>query len=200
MTDGQLLVGQTGADPLPKTIGTDATVSAAGALVVAANAITNAKLAQMAANSLKGNNTGGAANAIDLTVAQVLTLLGTPTQTKGSWTPADNSGASLTFTGVSANYTQIGNMVFAYFKLTYPATASGANASISGLPVSIANADYATGPSVVDTSASITGGLVLVPVKNTTTANFDIGTPVGPVTNLQLSGASVATMLIYPAT
>jgi hypothetical protein len=31
-----------------------------------------------------------------------------------SWTPADNSGATLTFTGVSANYTKIGNMVFAY--------------------------------------------------------------------------------------
>jgi hypothetical protein len=34
MTDGQLLVGQTGADPLPKTISGDATLSAAGALTL----------------------------------------------------------------------------------------------------------------------------------------------------------------------
>lgn len=122
-----------------------------------------------------------------------------PTQATGSWTPADNSGAALSFTGVSASYTKIGNMIFAYAAWTYPVTASGANASISGLPFASANANYAQVPSVVDTSASITGGLVAVPVKNTTTLNFDVGTPFGPATNLQLSTASVAVMLIYPA-
>src|SRR6266404_8558731 len=32
-----------------------------------------------------------------------------PPQATGSWTPADNSGATLSFSGVSANYTKLGN-------------------------------------------------------------------------------------------
>ncbi len=45
------------------------------ATTISANAVTNADLAQMATNTLKGNNTGGTANATDLTVTQVQTLL-----------------------------------------------------------------------------------------------------------------------------
>jgi hypothetical protein len=54
---------------------------------------------------------------------------------EGTWTPTDQSGAGLTFTGASGDYTIVGNMVKAAFSVTYPSTASGAQNFIS-LPVS----------------------------------------------------------------
>lgn len=42
---------------------------------IGANKVTNAKLAKMADQTIKGNNSGGVADPIDLTVAQVVTML-----------------------------------------------------------------------------------------------------------------------------
>jgi hypothetical protein len=66
---------------MPAHTGDVTTVAGAVATTIAANAVTNAKAAQMAANTLKGNNTGATANAADLTVAQVKTLLGVGSMT-----------------------------------------------------------------------------------------------------------------------
>jgi len=53
---------------------------------------------------------------------------------EGTWTPIDSSGSGLTFTGVSAYYTKIGDMVFATFALTFPGSSSSALNVIGGLP------------------------------------------------------------------
>jgi len=54
----------------------DVTSVADGAQTIAANAVSNTKAADMPANTMKGNNTGGAADPKDLSVAEVQTLLG----------------------------------------------------------------------------------------------------------------------------
>lgn len=50
---------------------------------------------------------------------------------EGVWTPADGSGAGLTFSSAAGNYTRVGNIVTAAFEVTYPATADGSNARVT---------------------------------------------------------------------
>jgi len=60
----------------------DVTSVADGEQTIALNAVTNAKSAKMATNTIKGNNTGGDSDPLDLTVAQVISLLSVYTQTE----------------------------------------------------------------------------------------------------------------------
>lgn len=75
LTSGNLLVGSAGNVPTSVAMSGDATIIASGALTIANNAVSNAKLAQMATLTIKGNNTGGTANALDLTAAEVTAML-----------------------------------------------------------------------------------------------------------------------------
>jgi|GEM_PF-6179160 len=90
----------------------DVTISAAGVAtigalkvatgMIAANAVDNTKLAQMATMTIKGNNTGGAANPADLTVVQVKTMLGLTAQ--AGQTRTYNAVPTGTIDGVNANF------------------------------------------------------------------------------------------------
>lgn len=121
-------------------------------------------------------------------------------QTVGSWTPTDASGASpLTLSNVSASYTVIGNVVFAYATLTYPGNNSNSAASIGGLPVTSANANYAQVPAICETNTAITGGLIYKITKNTRAGLLKGASPTATVSNVHLSGASVTFIATYPA-
>lgn len=113
----------------------------------------------------------------------------------GTWTPVDSSGAALTLTGVSANYTVIGNLVFAYASFSYPTTVDGTTNLIGGLPFTVANANYAS-QGLVSVTNNATGKTVFTR-PNTTTCRF--ATALGAAcTNAQLSASIYFIQLIYP--
>ena len=118
------------------------------------------------------------------------------TPASGSWTPADNSGASLSFTNVSAGYFQIGNLVFLYGTWKYPSNSNGSGASISGLPMTVPNQTYANLPSPL-----LGGGAyaTFAEVISNTTTMILYSTSGGQVTNASLSGVVIRLALWYPA-
>lgn len=90
------------------TLTSDVTGSGTGsfATTIANNVVTNAKLAQMATMTIKGNDTGGAADPQDLTVTEVNTMLGTvvnPMTTIGDIIQATTSGVPVRLPRGTAN-------------------------------------------------------------------------------------------------
>ena len=113
-----------------------------------------------------------------------------------AWTPADGSGAGLSFTSVSANYVQIGNMVFAYFSLTFPSTANASAAVISGLPVAVPNQNYA----IVESLVANSGNTAITMAKTTKNAStFALYVSGAPATNAALTTLTISGCVIYPA-
>lgn len=83
---------------LPAHTGDVTSSAGSAALTIANDSVTNAKLANMAANSIKGNNTGISADPLDLTSSQVKSLL--------AITSSDISGlASIATSGSAADLT-----------------------------------------------------------------------------------------------
>ena len=98
VSQAKTLLNLTGSNSGDQTITLTGDVTGTGngsfAATVASNAITNAKAAQMAANTIKGNNTAGLANATDLTPTQVTAMLNNFSSTLKGLVPLSGGGAT----------------------------------------------------------------------------------------------------------
>ena len=108
---------------------------------------------------------------------------------EGTWTPTGNG---ITFSSASGSYTKIGRMVYASFDITWPTTASTANARVSGLPFNVtASAGFALNYSNYSTNyfgtAPISGNAI-----------FDFYLANGTLlTNANVSGSIIRGVFIY---
>ena len=106
----------TGSFPSP-TIAANAITSAKiangtiASVDIANNAITNTQLDQMPTQTIKGNNTGGTTNALDLTTAQVKTMLGLAGTNNGDVSLAGQNYLSIASQTITANAINLGTHV-----------------------------------------------------------------------------------------
>ncbi len=176
---GTNITGVLKASAFPAQLG-DVTNSA-GSLtnVITANAVTNAKLAQMVAGTIKGNNTGITANALDLTATQVTAMLNTFTTTLKGLVPFSTTvtgkvlsdAGTWVVNGTGNTNTNVG----AFYRWAIPNTnqiKTGA-AGYGILIDSTTNANSLT--FYVDTSVIAARGLDTIYVKNAGATGINMG-------------------------
>ena len=105
---------------------------------------------------------------------------------EGTWTPTDASGAGLTLSVTSANYTKIGNTVRLSAFITFPTTVSGASVLLGGLPYVSANYSIGAVRSTVACGATALSSNIYV--------NDPFNTA---ITNVQLTGSLFIFTVVY---
>jgi hypothetical protein len=173
----------------------DITVTSSGATwTVDAGAITVSKMANLAASTILGNNTGSAAAPIALTVAQVKTLL--------AIAAADVSGLAAVATSGSASDLGAGTLPAARFNDTAHGNRAGgalhadATTSVSGF---MSGADKTklnaiTGTNTGDQTITLTG-----PVTGSGTGSFATTISANAVGNTQLADMAANTVKVRAA-
>jgi len=114
---------------------------------------------------------------------------------EGSWTPIDGSGAGLSITG-SGRYIKIGKLVHIQATVVYPATASGANAGLAGLPIADVSATARASMTIGYTSTANLSS-ALLDSGSTGISLFNAATQ---ATNADLTGAIFYLSGTYEAT
>lgn len=120
------------------------------------------------------------------------------TTTATTWTPTDQSGASLSFSGPSGNYGKLNKMCVGTTVIVYPSTASGSTATIS-LPCTInSGANGAVGVCRVSGGGTTRSVMVLFGTNGQANATF-IGTDGNQPTNANFSTQTLSCSFSFVA-
>lgn len=167
---GTLLMGSFSAGANPRTQATVFTVDAAGLVNLISGQLQFPAVQNPSAN----------ANTLD-------------DYEEGSWTPVDSSGAGLSFSTATGVYTKIGRLVVAPGTVAYPATASGANIKIGGLPFTCSASQEGTGTiRFQQTGAAFTAS---TPVSQTFVEFYTLAGV--NLTNVAMTAKFVAFVMLY---
>ncbi len=185
-TTGQIQYNNAGAFGGFTASGDVTIVPSTGVATIAANAVTNAKLATMPANTLKVNNTAGAAVPIDATATQATAMLDVATGSlKGLMASSDFTKLAGVATGATANSTDAtllnrtnhtGTQLAA--TISDFATAVSGNAAVAANTAKVTNATH-TGDVTGATALTIANSAVTLPKMANLAANSIIGNNTG---------------------
>jgi len=114
------------------------------------------------------------------------------TQTVGTWTPTDGSGAGLTFSSAVGHYVLMGKLCTVFCFTEWPSTSAAGNVRISGLPATVKNvtdgdlcggAGYARIELNGSYYPNMNGNGVAIGVPNTTNVDLYYSLGTSPMTN-----------------
>lgn len=181
------------------------------ATTIADNVVANSKLAQMVANTFKGNNTGSTANAIDMTVAQSKTLLNLAGTNSGDATLSGENYLSLTGQAFTANAVDLSgtNVTGTLAASRFPALSGDIANSAGSLATTLATVNGSPGtfnnvaqtPIIVvngkGLTTSVTGQNIQIPESQVTNLVSDLAARISTTLNsaqiLLGNGSNVAT-------
>jgi hypothetical protein len=113
---------------------------------------------------------------------------------EGTWTPADGSGAGLTFSTAVGTYTKVGNLVTVAYSVTYPSTVDTTDMAVGGLPFAPdVNFRHGGSQAYTDKAAAFDCSVTTLASK----IIYRTGGTSAPIHNNELSSGSIRGSITY---
>ena len=113
---------------------------------------------------------------------------------EGTWTPADGSGAGLTFSTAVGTYTKVGNLVTVAYSVTYPSTVDTTDMAVGGLPFAPdVNFRHGGSQAYTDKAAAFDCSVTTLSSK----IIYRTGGTSAPIHNNELSSGSIRGSITY---